>query len=190
MVGVKNLHQNQDCPQSDGSGGAVRWRQAPYEYRLEKSGIFNKRKHEVYKPDIDEDKAKVVRMMFDLVVASGFGRWRLAMFLNGKGMLNRTGRNWYDAKKGAFLYDVVYKGILRSVETHSESLEELQIIDQFTFDRAQEIMHDRISEKKDTRTTPLNTAGQSLLSGNVFCGHCGGGLVLTTSGKVVRLANG
>ncbi len=51
-------------------------------------------------------------------------------------------------------------------------------------------MTERVNEKKNERTVPLNTAGQSLLSGNVFCGHCGGRLVLTTNGKVVRLANG
>lgn len=34
---------------------------------------------------------------------------------------------------------------------------------------------------------PLNTRGQSLLVGNVYCGHCGGRLTLTTSGrKLVR----
>ena len=31
-------------------------------------------------------------------------------------------------------------------------------------------------------TMPRNTRGQSLLSGNVFCGHCGGRLTLTTNG--------
>lgn len=51
-------------------------------------------------------------------------------------------------------------------------------------------MNERVNEKKNERTAPLNTSGQSLLSGNVFCGHCGGRLVLTTSGKVVKLANG
>lgn len=30
---------------------------------------------------------------------------------------------------------------------------------------------------------PLNTRGQSLLAGNVFCGHCGSRLSLTTNGK-------
>ncbi|NCC68187.1 MAG: recombinase family protein [Clostridia bacterium] len=170
--------------------GRFRGGKAPFGYRLEKSGVINKRKHEVYKLVIDEEEAKVVRRMFDLVVASGFGRWRLAMFLNEKGILNRDGRNWHDATVGAILHNVIYKGILRSGETYSEPFEEFQIIDPYTFDRAQEIMRDRIKESKETRTTPLNTSGQSLLSGNVFCGHCGGRLVLTTNGKVVRLANG
>lgn len=62
--------------------GRFRGGNAPYGYRLEKSGILNKRKHEVYMLVIDEDEARVVRMMFDLCISSGYGRWRLANFLN------------------------------------------------------------------------------------------------------------
>ena len=51
-------------------------------------------------------------------------------------------------------------------------------------------MHERTNEQKEYRTMPLNTTGQSLLSGNVFCGHCGGRLALTTNGKVYRQADG
>ena len=51
-------------------------------------------------------------------------------------------------------------------------------------------MDERINEKKDTRTVPLNATGQSLLSGNVFCGHCGGRLTLTTNGTVRTHADG
>ena len=46
--------------------------------------------------------------------------------------------------------------------------------------------HIRVSRSKEyeaTRTVPRNIAGNSLLSGNVFCGHCGARLTLTTNGK-------
>lgn len=169
--------------------GRFRGGVAPFGYRLEKSGVFNKRKHEVNKLVIDEEESNVVRQMFELVVASGFGRWRLATFLNDKGIQNR-GKPWHDATVGAILHNVTYKGILRSGETLSEPFTELQIIDEYTFDRAQRLMLERVNEKRKTRTAPLNAKGQSLLSGNVFCGHCGGRLTITTSGKVVRLADG
>jgi hypothetical protein len=84
----------------------------------------------------------------------------------------------------------MYKGVLRSGGTYSEPFEDLRIIDDYTFDKAQHLMQERVNERKENRTTPLQTAGQSMLSGNVFCGHCGGRLVLTTNGKVVRKANG
>ncbi len=170
--------------------GRFRGGVAPYGYRLEKSGIVNKRKHEVNKLVIDEEEAEVVRMMYSLCVSSGYGRWRIATFLNDKSIKNRNGSNWHEASVGTILHNVMYKGILRSGTTYSESFQELQIIDPYTFDLAQNLMTERVNKKKDERTAPLNTSGQSLLSGNVFCGHCGGRLVLTTNGKVVKLANG
>lgn len=154
--------------------GRFRGGNAPYGYRLEKSGILNKRKHEVYMLVIDEDEARVVRMMFDLCISSGYGRWRLANFLNDHGIKNRKGQNWHDASVGGILHNPLYKGILRSGETYAGPFEALQIIAPDQFDLAQKLMLERTNERKERRTVPLNTTGQSLLSGNIFCGHCGG----------------
>ena len=170
--------------------GRFRGGNAPYGYRLEKSGILNKRKHEVYMLVIDEDEARVVRMMFDLCISSGYGRWRLANFLNDHGIKNRKGQNWHDASVGGILHNPLYKGILRSGETYAGPFEALQIIAPDQFDLAQKLMLERTNERKERRTVPLNTTGQSLLSGNIFCGHCGGRLVLTTNGTTTRLADG
>ena len=170
--------------------GRFRGGKTPYGYKLEKSGILNKRKHEVNRLVIDDEEAEVVRMMFDLCVSSGYGKFRLAHFLNDHGIRNRQGENWHDATIGAILHNPLYKGILHSGETYSEPFEELQIIKPKLFDMAQNLMTERTNENKEYRTMPLNTTGQSLLSGNVFCGHCGGRLTLTTNGKVVRQADG
>lgn len=170
--------------------GRFRGGKTPYGYRLEKSGILNKRKHEVNKLVIDETEAEVVRMMFDLCVSSGYGKFRLAHFLNDHGIRNRLGETWHDATIGAILHNPLYVGILRSGETYSEPFEELQIIQPELFQMAQSLMSERTNASKEYRTMPLNTTGQSLLSGNVFCGHCGGRLTLTTNGKVYRQADG
>lgn len=170
--------------------GRFRGGKTPYGYRLEKSDVLNKRKHEVSRLVVDEEEAEIVRMMFDLCVSSGYGKFRLAHFLNDHGIRNRKGENWHDATIGAILHNPLYKGILRSGETYSEPFEELQIIKPEFFDMAQALMSARSNEQKNYRTIPLNTTGQSLLSGNVFCGHCGGRLTLTTNGKVYRQADG
>ncbi len=128
--------------------GRFRGGNAPYGYRLEKSGIFNKRKHEVYMLVIDEDEARVVRMMFDLCVSSGYGRWRLANFLNDHGIKNRKGQNWHDASVGGILHNPLYKGILRSGETYAGPFDELQIIAPDHFDLAQKLMLERTNERK------------------------------------------
>ena len=51
-----------------------------------------------------------------------------------------------------------------------------------------QVEKDDIPMQKEKRVThhsdvPLNTKGQSLLVGNIYCGHCGGRLTLTTSGR-------
>lgn len=130
------------------------------------------------------------RHFIDMCVSSGYGKFRLAHFLNDHGIRNRKGETWHDATIGAILHNPLYKGILRSGETYSEPFEELQIIKPEFFDMAQALMNERTNEQKEYRTMPLNTTGQSLLSGNVFCGHCGGRLTLTTNGKVYRQADG
>ena len=170
--------------------GRYRGGSVPYGYRLEKTGRLNKRKHEVSELVIDEDEARIVRQMFNLCVNFGYGRWRIAMLLNDQGIKNRAGENWHDSSVGRILHSVAYLGILKNGETASEPIDALRIIDQHTYDLAQEVMAQRTAEAVVTRTMPLNTTGQSLLSGNVFCAHCGGRLVLTTNGTVRTNANG
>lgn len=157
---------------------------APYGYKLVPSGVLNKRKHEVYKLEIDEDEARVVRMMYDLCVGSGYGRFKVGNFLSSMGIKTRDGKNWHEATVGHILHNILYTGVLRSGETQSEAFPKLQIIAPETFQLAQKLMAERANDCNALRTMPRNTRGQSLLSGNVFCGHCGGRLTLTTSGTV------
>ena len=170
--------------------GRFRGGSAPYGYRLAPSGILNKRKHEVYKLEIDEDEARVVRMMFNLCVGSGYGRCKIANLISSQGIQTRTGGNWHEATVGHILHNITYMGVLRSGESQSEVFPELQIIDPATFELAQKLMTERVSEFNEQRTLPRNTSGQSMLSGNVFCGHCGGRLTLTTNGTVRKNADG
>lgn len=170
--------------------GRFRGGSAPYGYRLAPSGIFNKRKHEVYKLEIDEEEARVVRMMFNLCVGSGYGRCKIANLISSQGIQTRTGGNWHEATVGHILHNITYIGVLRSGESQSEVFPELQIIDPATFELAQKLMTERVNEFNEQRSLPRNTSGQSMLSGNVFCGHCGGRLTLTTNGTVRKNADG
>ena len=80
--------------------------------------------------------------------------------------------------------------MLRSGDSRSEVIPELQIITPQQFETAQRIREERADHAKEQPTVTLNTRGQSLLAGNVFCGHCGARLNLTTSGKYRRLRDG
>lgn len=156
---------------------------AAYGYDLVKSGRVNKRRHECYDLAVNETEAAVVRMIFDKYVHEGYGAQRIATFLNGLGCRARTGKMWHHASIRGILCNLTYTGVLRSGESRSEPLPELQIIEPALFDAAQKLRMSRANAAEAGRTVPLNTRGNSLLAGNVFCGHCGSRLTLTTSGK-------
>ena len=156
---------------------------APYGYRLEKQGRFNKKNHELYEIMIDEAESAVVRIVFNLAYMQGYGSQRIANHLTEHGFKTRKGDNFTNASVYHMLRNVAYTGVLRSGETVSEIFPELQIITPDIFEGIQRQLEQRSAKCQDIRTIPLNTTGSSLLSGNVFCGHCGARLVVTTNGK-------
>ena len=81
------------------------------------------------------------------------------------------------------LKNILYTGILRSGESRSEVQEHLRIIDDKTFVTVQEMLAARSRKQEAIRSKPLNTRGKSLLAGNIFCGHCGARLCITTAAK-------
>ena len=66
----------------------------------------------------------------------------------------------------------------------------MKIIEEDIFDKAQEIARERSRNHEENKTIPQNTRGQSLLSGNAYCGHCGSKLTLTTNGSGYVRVNG
>ncbi len=148
-----------------------------------KSGRFNKRKHEVCDLAVNPDEAAVVRIMFEKYVHEGYGAQRIATYLNELGYRARTGKPWHHATIRNMLCNPTYTGVLRSGENHSPVMEELQIITPEMFQAAQNIRNARADAASQERRVPMNTRGKSLLAGNIFCGHCGARLALTTNGR-------
>ena len=163
---------------------------APVGYELVKSGRFNKRKHELYDLKVKEDDAKIVRLIFEKYVNEGYGVQKIANYLNANGYRNPTGNPWSHNTIRNILQNETYVGILRSGNTHSPHLPELQIVSQTLFDKAQDIRRERAEAKADTPRVPINMRGNSLLSGNVFCGHCGSRLHLTTTSRYYTKTDG
>ena len=156
---------------------------APYGYDLVRSGRYNKCKHEVYELVVNESEAAVVRIIFDKYVHEGFGAQRIATYLNKLGYRARSGKMWHHASIRGIICNLTYTGVLRSGDSRSQVLPHLQIITPELFEAAQHIRTSRANSAEQERRVPLNTRGQSLLAGNVFCGHCGSRLSLTTNGK-------
>ena len=155
----------------------------PYGYKLVRQGRTNKRGHDLYDLAVNEDEAPLVRLIFDKYVTEGRGAQSIANLLNSMKIKNRSGNNWHPSSIRGMIKNITYIGILRSGESRSQVLPQLQIIDEQLFQAAQEITKQRSGKYEDTWHIPLNIKGTSLLAGNVFCGHCGARLSLTTNGK-------
>lgn len=155
----------------------------PYGYMIEKQGRINKRGHEVHDIKIDESEAAVVRHIFELYTCSGYGSHRISTHLTKKGVLTRKKDNFTSSSINSILSNRAYIGVLKSGESESEIFPDLAIIEQKVFDDVQEIKHQRSLAMKEKRHMPLHTSGNTLLSGNIFCGHCGARLVVTTNNK-------
>jgi DNA invertase Pin-like site-specific DNA recombinase len=163
--------------------GRFRGGVAPYGYRTVKRGRINKRGHEVYDIEVDEQEAAVVRLIFDLYLIKGYGSQRISTYLTEQGMMNRKGENFANVTVRNMLHNQSYTGVLKSGETISDIFPNLQIITPAIYEATQELLTKRSMAARKERRVPLNTRGSSLLSGNVFCGHCGARLIVTTNGK-------
>ncbi len=141
---------------------------AAYGYDLVKSGRLNKKKHELLDLQINEEEAAVVRLIFDKYTIEGYGAQRIATYLNRHGYHARSGKNWHPASIRGILCNLTYTGVLRSGDSRSEILPELQIISPQQYETAQKIREERAKHAKENPTVPQNTRGQSLLSGNVL----------------------
>ena len=157
------------------TGGIV-----PYGYRLENQGRLNKKNQPVGDLVIEPSEAEIVKLIFQKYVYEGYGTQRLCRYLVEQGVKNAKGRNIPTTSINRIIKNAIYTGVLHNGDSVSEKITAIQIIDDETFSRAQKIMEKRVTHHN---SVPLNTSGQSLLVGNVYCGHCGGRLTLTTSGR-------
>ena len=167
------------------TGGIV-----PYGYRVEYKGRTNRRNKEVPDLTIDPNEAEVVKLIFQKYVCEGFGSQRICRYLAEQGHHNRKGGKIPATSINRILKNPLYIGVLCNGEIRSkEVLPDLQIIDVDLFERAQKMLQDRARPRKKSEV-PLTTRGQSLLVRNVFCGHCGRRLTLTTCGQRYKKKDG
>lgn len=153
----------------------------PYGYRLVNNGRTNKRNKEVGDLVIDENAAEIVRLIFYKYVNEGFGAQRISRYLMEMNIRREDGSDFPNTTLVRMLKNKIYTGVIHNGNVESEVIPELQIIDPETFERAQALMKERTQHRTGASA---NLRGRSLLVGNIYCGHCGNRLTLTTSGRV------
>lgn len=171
--------------------GEYRGGTVPFGYKTVGSGKLKKGK-ELLKVVIDEDQAKVVKKIYELVVEEGYGQNRIAKLLNMKGYTTKTGKPWSSAAVNNVLTNKLYTGYMvyaKGTEkevTSEERLEHLVIIDDITWDKVQKIRKNRSPEKvknSDGENIIKSTKSPLLFVGLIRCGHCGCTLTTTYNTK-------
>ena len=169
-----------DCMNQLTAQGVYTGGVTPFGYTTEKSGRYNKRGKELLDLVIDSSEAPIVRLIFEKTVREGYGSFRLASMLNDMDIKTHNGSIFQCNTINRILKNRSYCGYYISGDIVSPHISHLQIVDEDLFDQAQKILSQR-SDKKDERTQiARNTKGKTLLSGNVYCTHCGSHMIATS----------
>ncbi len=143
-------------------------------YHLVSTGETNRKGRLINILCVEENEAEHVREIFRLTAEEGKGTHQLAEYLNNKGIKTHNGAKFQPTGVLRILQNRIYIGHLDTKDIKGPYQEHLRIIDDDTFYKVQEILEQRSAKNAEKRTISLNTKGPTLLSGNVFCGHCGG----------------
>lgn len=137
---------------------------------------------------INKEEAKVICQMYNWYTDEGFGGAKIANMLNGRGIKTKRGNNWSQNSVCRILTNEIYTGKIingkeeiadfltgqRKEKEESEWLvtvrPELRIIDDETFDKAQEILKGRHDSFKLTHERQSN---KYLFSTLIKCKDCG-----------------
>lgn len=155
-----------------------------YGYQMVKAGRINNRGHEIHDLAIRLEEADVVRKVFDYYIRCGYGARKIATVLASEGIQNHSGESFHYSSIQNLLVREQYTGFFIRGESRSELIQELQIITPEVFAAARQITQSRKEQK-----IPRKVAGQALLSGNIYCAHCGGKMFASTARKSHHITN-
>ncbi len=137
---------------------------------------------------INEEEAKIVRQIFQWYINDGYGASKISIFLNERGLRTKRNCKWSQNAVCVILRNELYTGkIINGKQEVSDFLTgkrvdkseeewlvverpELRIVDQKTFDRAQDILKSRKDSFKLDRERHSN---KYLFSTLIKCKECG-----------------
>ena len=164
------------------------WRggNCPFGYKLQHLGRMGKKNRPLYDLVIDEVTAPIVQEVFDLIVRQGYGTLRAANYLNSK--YENPTKIWTAQTVRSMIRNPIYTGRMHMNGVVSEPIERLRIISDQDLEFGSYAIAKRIPRKYSDQRSAENTEvpeektktsvfGAYLLSGILYCGHCGKKLV-------------
>lgn len=151
-------------------------------YRLVNNGTTNSKGRNILDVKIDPEDSEIVVLIYDLSVKYNMGARAIASYLNDPQKNYRekakNHKGWSYSSVNYILNNPIYKGVLRFFSHVREEeivcnkiQENLIIISEEKWNKNQEVMRSRATTGKKPRKGI--TASRVLLSGLVYCGHCG-----------------
>lgn len=150
------------------AGGVV-----PYGYRAVHKGRVNKKGQPVKDLEIEPDEALVVQELFAKTVEEAHSAYGLATMLNNRGLRTHSGARFTRNHVLRILRHEGYTGHIITKSARSQHLPELEIVDKETFERANQIILQRCDKKAEEKRLARNMENPALLTGNIYCAHCG-----------------
>ena len=168
------------------SDGLWRGGNCPYGYKLVHNGRIGKKNRQLYDLEIDETTAPIVMEIFDLICTQGYGTLRAANYLNAK--YPNPNKIWTAQTIRNMIRNPIYGGRMHMNDTLSEPIESLRLAtdEQIEFGKyaiAKRIPHKYVTEREAENmavpkgSTKASVFGASVLSGILFCEHCGKRLI-------------
>ena len=145
----------------------------PFGYRLLVTGDF----------EAVPEEAEVVRLIFNEYLRGGGSIRVVAAELNRRGLRTRAGKQWSMITVRDILCNSAYTGAYRRFGFRIPGSHE-PIVDPELFRKAQE----RMSSRSPGRARPRRAS--FLLTGLLFCGHCGGAMMGVTRRRTWTRKNG
>lgn len=143
-----------------------------YGYRLAYKGRRNKKGQPVQNLLICDEEAAIVKEIFTRTVSEQISTTTLATDLNQRGLRTRTGTKFQRRTIKSILQNRAYLGYIIKRGVTSPHIPILQIIDETTFEKANQILSNRSAATVQGRSIPRK-GKSALLSGILFCGTCG-----------------
>lgn len=161
----------------------------PFGYKLINSGVCNKKGKELKELVPDEFEAPIVKEIFEKTLKDGYGSYRMADCLNKRGIKTHSGSKFQCNTINRILRNKIYCGYYERGAV-SPYVEKIHIIDENIFDQVQKILDQRSLKNENKQQIARTTKGKTLLSGNLYCAHCGSKLNATSYVDTYKTADG
>ena len=169
----------------------------PFGYDLVPTGEVNEKGRIIRKLVINEEKAEIVRMIYNYAANYGYGAFKITKILNEQKIPAIKSGAWKCGTVGDILKNPIYMGYLaygrRAYYGNHDYLKRLNpedwiyadkqnpdfvIVSPEIWRKVQEMREGRKANMRQARDNgygpyPVSTSGMLLLMGLVYCGHCG-----------------